>query len=265
MDFAEIVRKQGKGNSAGSNEKSGSNTKQWSRALCVKTIDAEKRQIRVLASSADLDRDGERVLPTAFKKHLSVFLSNPVILAAHQHRLEDGSPSVVGRAEKVWIENTGLWCIIKFAETDLAEKFWQLYRDGFMKAVSIGFAPIAWHDSNENGKSVRIFEEVELYEISLVAVPSNRAALSKSQQRKADWLGEKQLLKDPEFRESCDDFSLALLGFKEVDGELVKTDEFDTSKTISDDSEAAVNLAKTVNPAYRSDSNPLLELVRGRQ
>jgi hypothetical protein len=134
-----------------------------------------------------------------------------------------------------------------------------------MKAVSIGFAPIAYHDTKENGKSVTVFDEIELFEISLVAVPANRNALSKSQQRKADWLEEKKLSKNPDLQKRCDEFAQALLGLKEVDGELIETDEFDIDKTSSDNSEFAVNFAKAVNPAYESNPNPLLELVRGRK
>lgn len=277
MDFAGMVKKQGQGNMANGKAKTGYDTKQFNCAISVKAVDAEKRQVRVLASTADLDRDNERILPTAFKKRLSSFLSNPVILACHQHRLEDGTPSVVGKAENVWIDNAGLWCIIKFAETPLAEQYWQLYRDGFMKAVSIGFAPIAFRDTNESGKSVRIFSEVELFEISLVAVPANPNALSKSQQRKADWLEEKKLLKNPDIQKHSEEFAAALLGYKIIDGELVEADEFDYGcKDVeadefdidtmnSDNSESTAILAKAVNPDYDYEENPLVRLVKSKQ
>jgi HK97 family phage prohead protease len=259
MDFAEIV----KSKDADSSKKTfKADVKQWEKALSVKAVDVEKRQIRVLASTGDLDRDGERILPEAFKNSLDIFKSNPVILAAHQHRLDDGSPSVVGRAVDVWIDKTGLWCIIEFAKTKLAEEYWLLYSGGFMKAVSIGFVPLAWSDTNENGKSVRIFSAVELFEISLVAVPANRAALSKSKQGKVDWLTDKKILdeikkQNPDFNEDCNEFAEFLLGDNE-DMEIDKTDGLDCGEE-SDGSR--FDFAKAVNPKGNYEDNELVRLI----
>ena len=222
MDFIRLV-----GRDVGNYEKTSDlHAKQWDGCLAVKSVDTKKRQIRVLASSGDLDRHNERVLPEAFRKRLNIFKANPVILACHDHSHDDGSPPVVGKAEKTWIDASGLWAIIEFAETKLAEQYWQLYSGGFMRAVSIGFSPIAWRDEIEDGGRVRVFEEVELYEISLVAVPANRSALSKSKQKKLNWLAKK--MSQAERQQGCDyEFGAALLGYKYIDGELVETDEFD--------------------------------------
>jgi len=149
-------------------------------ALMLKSIDRDNRQIRVLASSAALDRHGERILPEAFKASLPVFMQNPVCLAAHAHRLGDGASPVVGRVVKIWIDKAGLWAVIQFAETELGEQYWQLYRDGFMRSVSVGFIPRASEDRDENGRRVTVYTEVELLEISCVAVPSNPEALVKA-------------------------------------------------------------------------------------
>jgi len=148
-------------------------------------IDEKLRQIRFLASTPDPDRDGERIPPTAFEKHLPGFMQNPVFLACHAHRLDSGEPPVIGKIIRAWVEaKVGLWIIVEFTTSELGEKYWQLYRDGFMKAVSVGFIPIEWHDLIENGETVRTFDEVELLEVSAVAVPSNRGALARSKQNK---------------------------------------------------------------------------------
>ncbi|MGB8226887.1 MAG: HK97 family phage prohead protease [Sedimentisphaerales bacterium] len=262
MDFAEIVRRPGQKDADGSSKKTFKDVRQWEKALSVKAVDVEKRQIRILASNADLDRDNERISPEAFKNSLDIFKSNPVILAAHQHRLDDGSPSVVGRAVDVWVDNTGLWCIIEFAKTRLAEEYWLLYSGGFMKAVSIGFAPLAWSDTNENGKGVRIFTEVELFEISLVAVGSNRAALSKHQRGKIDWLTDKKILdeikkQNPDFEKSSNEFAELLLGDNK-DSETAETDEPDCGE---ESSGSRFELAKAVNPQGNYEENELVRLV----
>lgn len=259
MDFVLMV----KGRDANSSKKTfQTDVKQWEKALSVKTVDVENRQIRVLASTGDLDRDGERILPEAFKNSLDIFKGNPVILAAHSHRLDDGSPSVVGRAIDIWLDKVGLWCIIEFAKTKLAEEYWLLYSGGFMKAVSIGFAPLAWSDTNENGKSVRIFTAVELFEISLVAVGSNRAALSKHQQSKIDWLTDKKILEEikkqnPDFEKDSEEFAEFLLGDNE-DMEIDKTDGLNCGEQSSD---SRFELAKAVHPQGNYIENELVRLV----
>jgi HK97 family phage prohead protease len=222
----------------------GQAVKEYGSALCVKSIDTENRQIRVLASSADLDRDREKILPTAFKELLGTYKSNPVFLAAHTHRSDDGSPTVIGKAVKIWFNKKGLWAIIEFAKTELAEKYWQLYRDGFMKAVSIGFMVIEHKDEyDEKHGRIRVITKAELYEISAVAVPANPQALVKSKQRKLDFVMSKRKLssedafeaavleaereKNPNFDAEANEFAAALSGCKIIDGELVETDEFD--------------------------------------
>jgi len=158
-----------------------------------KTIDVEKRQITFLASNADLDRQDEKILPTAYEKSLPGFMKNPVILAGHKSRLDNGEPSVVGKAVKIWTTKDGLFVTVQFAETELAQDYWQLYRDGFMKAVSVGFIGKKSHSQVEDGETGLVHDEVELLEVSLVAIPANRAALAKSKAAKLAFVeGKKQ-------------------------------------------------------------------------
>lgn len=161
-------------------------------------VDLEKRQIRFLASTGDIDRDGERILPEAFRLHLDAFLKNPVFLAGHQHRLSDGNPTVIGKVVKIWLNDDGLWTIIQFAESELGERYWRLYRDGFMSAVSVGFIPLKSRDIIENSRSIREHFEVELIEISAVAIPSNRQALARSKAAKLVFVDAKRREREDE-------------------------------------------------------------------
>jgi len=195
-------------------------------------IDEKLRQIRFLASTPDPDRDDERILSSAFEAHLATFLANPVFLTCHQHRLDSGEPPVIGKIVRAWVDKMGLWIIVEFAISELAEKYWQLYRDGFMSAVSVGFIPIIWHDSIENGKSVRIYDEVELIEVSACAVPSNRGALARSKQNKLAFVQQKcedrELKKfladvrqqDPEFDAKCEEFAEVIMTGNQGLGEI---------------------------------------------
>lgn len=152
----------------------------------VKTINTEDRTIDVVASTIDKDRDGDIILPSAFKKSLKSFKSNPVILACHQHRLQTGSSPVIGSAvtETIEITDKDFRFKMQFAATPLGEEYWTLYRDRHMRAFSIGFIPQKWEDSrDDNGRFThRTYTQVELLEVSAVPVPSNRSALARAKE-----------------------------------------------------------------------------------
>jgi HK97 family phage prohead protease len=203
-------------------------------------VDVENRQIRFLASTADVDRDGERILPSAFENTIPDFMKNSIFLACHAHRLDSGEPPVIGKIIRAWVDaKVGLWIIVEFATSELGEKYWQLYRDNFMKAVSVGFIPIKWHEEIIEGERVRTYDEVELIEVSAVAVPSNRGALARSKQNKLAFVQEKredrELKKflaearqqDPEFDAKCEEFAEILMTADLNGGEVPDRKEID--------------------------------------
>jgi hypothetical protein len=67
-------------------------------------IDVEKRQIRFLASTPDVDRDGEIIRPSAFENSLPCFMQNPVFLTGHRSRLDSGEPPVIGKIVRAWVD-----------------------------------------------------------------------------------------------------------------------------------------------------------------
>jgi HK97 family phage prohead protease len=149
--------------------------------MTVKSIDEKKRQIRFTASTNDLDRYNEIVEPNAYKKRLGLFESNPVFCAGHVYVGWSGEPTVIGSWSDIEITKNGLDSTASFATTPLAEMYWQLYRDGHMKAVSVGWLTHAWEmrqmDLDGKKQLIRVFTDVELIEISAVAIPANRQAL----------------------------------------------------------------------------------------
>ncbi len=149
----------------------------------VKKIDEQNRTIDAVASTIDLDRDHDIILPSAFAKSLASFKANPVILACHQHRLSSGSSPVIGSAipESIKISQRMVTFKMTFAQTDLGEEYWLLYKDKHMRAFSIGFIPIEWEDKkDEKVGYIRTYTKIELLEISSVPVPSNRRALARA-------------------------------------------------------------------------------------
>ena len=209
-------------------------------ALLVKSIDADKRRIVALASAATLDRQDEIVLPTAFKELMPVYMKNPVVITNHAHRLQTGHSSVVGNVVDYKIAKEGLWVTIEFVKgTVLADEYWLLYSTKKQRAFSIGFVPKEWTYEEKDGQRIRVYTKIELIEISVCAVPANPDALSRSKQRKADFVAgkkeereEQKILtelraKDPDFDVKCSEFAEALLGLKSS-GEAV--DDFDFSE-----------------------------------
>ncbi len=193
------------------------------QALFVKSVDTNTRQITAVVSTGTIDRHGEIVLPEAFKETLPRYMKNPVVITAHQHYLDDGHSPVVGRVVNASVDKKGLHVVIKFAETELGDEYWELYSTKMQRAFSIGFIPQEWGFESIEGKKVLVVTKLELIEISCVAVPANPDALSRSAKNKIAFVSKKKeqqeyerILKelrsqDPNFDAKADEFAMALL------------------------------------------------------
>ena len=177
----------------------------------IKGIDIKNRRIPIMASTTEIDRDHEVVLPQAFRKTLARYLSdNPVILASHNY-----SGDSVGKAVDFTIVDHGIPGYVEFAPTVAGEKYWQLYKGGYQRAFSIGWMGSKWFDVDhekcrKDGQVVVPFDDIpaitlpydknvnrylvegEILETSVCAVPCNRSAIS--QLKGADITAFKQLL-----------------------------------------------------------------------
>lgn len=140
-------------------------------AFSIKSRDGKKYTIT--ASTPDIDRDGEVVLPSAYKNLDSYLARNPVILWAH-----DYSKPPIGKATDGRISEEALELDIEFAATPFAQEVKGLYDTGFMSAFSVGFIPKNYtHDSEGN----LVFTEADLMEVSAVPVPANAFATMRRQ------------------------------------------------------------------------------------
>lgn len=114
---------------------------------------------------------------------LDRFVKNPVILDSHSRWQSD---CVIGRAT-VAVEGRQLLTTIEYAMSERAEEIWELVRTGFLRAVSVGFNPLAFHEltpgaTDGEGESLVtgpgiVISQWELYEISMVPVPADEDAL----------------------------------------------------------------------------------------
>lgn len=146
--------------------------------VAVRGVDRANRRIRFVASDETVDRYNEVILADGWR--LENFKANPVFLAGHQMVTPDGRPTIIGRFAEIGVSGKELIGQVEFASTDLAEEWWALYRDGFARAVSVGFLPLAHEWREVGGRSVLHFTESDLAEVSAVAVGANPNALLRS-------------------------------------------------------------------------------------
>lgn len=129
-------------------------------------ISSKEDGFKFIASSEAVDRHGEVVKQDGWD--LKNYLSNPVILWGH-----DYYKMPVGKATKIYVENAkliveGIWA--SAAANPEAEQIRNLYLEGMVNAVSVGFIAKEWEGN--------VITKAELLEISLVTVPANQEALS---------------------------------------------------------------------------------------
>lgn len=154
-----------------------------------KAIDVENRRINFVVSSEVVDRSDEIVEAAAVADAISrkgEFIDNPICLACHLHRLDNGAPPAVGSWDTATAAVKGrkgkkqVEMVLQFdTEYDLGEKYWIVYKNKTMRAVSIGFRVLSYRVEDRDGKRIFIVERLELIEISCVAVGANQQALAK--------------------------------------------------------------------------------------
>ena len=119
------------------------------------------------ASTDDIDRQGDIVPASVWKKGIQNYLKNPVILAYHNHS------EPVGRMVDHRVDSKGLW--VKARISSAADEVFNLVKDGILTAFSIGFRIVdAEYDA---AKELFVVKELELHEISVVSVPANQNTL----------------------------------------------------------------------------------------
>lgn len=135
----------------------------------VKSLDAERRTFKGIATTPSPDRVGDIVEP------LGATFKNPLpLLWQHDHSKPIGTvrfsqPTAKGiefEAEIASVSDAG-------SLKDRLDEAWQSIKAGLVRAVSIGFRPIA-HEPLQGG-GLR-FTKSEIFELSAVTIPANEQA-----------------------------------------------------------------------------------------
>ncbi len=128
---------------------------------------------RMIASTPDVDRDKDRVMPNGAK--LENFIKNPVLMYGHNYR----DPwALIGKAADLQVDAGGINFQPELREpandSDPMTVIRALWDQKLLRAASIGFNPTKWMENEVGGRD---FVEWELLEISIVPIPANQNAL----------------------------------------------------------------------------------------
>jgi len=147
----------------------------------VKGIDEKERTLTHFISTERVDRDKD--IMEAGGVDLRNYKKNPVVAWVHDYR----QPPI---GKNLWIKKhkddngeMGLLAKTKFAMSQFADEIFNLYKEGFLNAWSVGFIPVEVKDADEKSDAKRVISKWELLEYSAVPVPSNPEALQAAYQK----------------------------------------------------------------------------------
>jgi HK97 family phage prohead protease len=151
--------------------------------VSIITEDLGDRSVQFTISKEVVDRDGD--ILRASGVDFSNYMKNPVFLSFHNSR-----EFPLGKVTKFWVEGNEVKAVVYFPtieelSTDpnnasekakLVDFTYHCYKTGMLNAVSVGFIPIEWIET-EDGYDILKWE---LLEFSAVAVPANQDAIAQA-------------------------------------------------------------------------------------
>ncbi len=155
----------------------------------IKEADNEDVIIEWFASTKDIDRYGDIVKPSAFKEAIDDYMkNNPIMLLQHNQ------DKPIGKFTEAKI--TAKWLKVKWTISNDLENVKDNVRNWILKGFSIWFIVKAWSFKEVDWIEVREITDVELLEISVVAVPANPFTLFQAVKKYFNTLNEKDMKKD---------------------------------------------------------------------
>ncbi len=137
----------------------------------IRAIDEKEMTLTAAISTDAIDRMGEVLDPAGID--LKNYRNNPVVLWAH-----DYSQLPIGKA--MWVRKDGNAIVskVQFAKHAFAQEVFNLYKDGYMKAFSVGFIPKDGVAGDGKKGPRWTYTKWELLEYSAVPVPANPEAIA---------------------------------------------------------------------------------------
>jgi HK97 family phage prohead protease len=141
----------------------------------------ENRQITFIITTEDVDRDYDKVMQDGIQ--LNHFGNNAIVLFEHDHN------KPIGRVVDLKHTKSGLQATVEFMPADnpqfgtLAEGVYRAVCDNYIRTTSIGFLPLEFTRTDDVTRGAGTFDggvdftKIDLFELSIVSVPSNPYAL----------------------------------------------------------------------------------------
>lgn len=170
--------------------------------------------IKGMANTADKDRVGDVVLPSAFKKSLPEYLENPVILFQHNW------DKIIGKCIKAEIQDEGLYIECEISSAKDVDDVRTKIAEGSLKTFSIGYNEVEADYDETNGCNV--VKELELLEISVVTIPCNPKAKFTTEVSEKNEEAEKTAPIEDGFFDYLADALKQLKTTEDIDGEFLK-------------------------------------------
>ena len=139
-------------------------------ATKARAIDPARRYAEFVASTERVDSH-DSIVRQSWR--LERYASNPIVLRDHN------TGRVIGKGD-FRIEGKESVIGITFAKGTVdADETWALVEQDMLRAVSVGFIPGKVSIEEIDGRDILVYEDNELYENSVVAIPSNPEALAR--------------------------------------------------------------------------------------
>jgi HK97 family phage prohead protease len=178
--------------------------------------------VRGMASTMDVDRAGDVIMPEAWNKGgLNNYKKNPILLFNHNYN------KPIGKAEELVVTDNGLELSGSISKS-ASDNVWGLIKDGVLGAFSVGFL-IKDADYMPETDGFRI-KDAELFEVSVVSVPCNQTATF-------------SLAKSFDSEKDYEDFKNTFTNREDLAGQSLAK-EVNTSSNASDASEGARDSAQ---------------------
>lgn len=147
----------------------------------LKSMDEGAREFTGYASTWDLDLQGDRIEPGAFKRTIDHWSGAGKALKLLNSHKKERCEDVIGEVKSMCETPEGLEVAAKMADTPQANAVWNLIKARLVDGLSIGYQPTKHRNETKDvegrKKSIRVLEEIKLFEISAVVFGANPNAV----------------------------------------------------------------------------------------
>jgi len=126
----------------------------------------------------EVDIENDLVTKAAMKSMLKQLSTKNIVLDyEHESFRDDNSILPVGKIVEAKIDDRGLW--VKAVLNSNSPKYnalWGSVKDGFLNAFSIAFKALKTVEKSINGTTVRLIEDLELFNVALTGTPKSKGS-----------------------------------------------------------------------------------------